>query len=67
MFPDPAGSLDAIHTGHLQIHQDHVRPDVGDQIDSLSPIVGYSGHFNSVGRFQDGLQPFQNDILIITN
>src|SRR5207249_8451629 len=37
---DALGGLDPVDAGHLQVHQDHVRPELGHQLDGLLAVGG---------------------------
>jgi len=64
---DQAGSLDAVHARHLQIHQHHIRPGVRDQLQCLGAILRYAHHLDPRRRAQDGLQSLAHQVLVVTN
>jgi hypothetical protein len=40
---DPAGCLEAIHYRHFDVHDNHVRPDLGGQFASLEAVFRSDG------------------------
>ena len=60
-----ANSLNAVHTRHLQIHQDNIGYFGIDQIEGLLTIIGGGDHVDFRVSLQDALEPFTDDFLVV--
>jgi hypothetical protein len=64
---DTAGCFDAVHVGHLYVHQDYVRPEISGPFDHLFS-GGRLAHDLHVGfRTQHEAQPFPEDGVIVSH
>ena len=56
---DPPGRLDAVDAGHLQVHQHHVRPVPGDDLDGLGAVLRGRHHLDAVVGAEQLLSPWR--------
>jgi hypothetical protein len=67
LFANLPGGQDTVHHRHLQIHQDQIGLQTGNHFERFEAVVSLSNHTDLTIRFQDALQAFANDLLIITD
>src|SRR5262245_24689612 len=56
---------DAVHLGHLYIHQDDIRLEGQSAFEGLLPIFGLADHDKALVQLEDGAQPLAHESLIL--
>jgi hypothetical protein len=62
---DAPGGLNAVHTGHHQVHQNHVRGVLAGQRHGRFPRIRLSHHRYIRLRIQKGTHPLPHQLVII--
>jgi ABC-type branched-subunit amino acid transport system ATPase component len=61
----PGGGLDAVHAGHADVHQDHVRIQAARLVQCLAAVGGLPGHGQVRLGFQQHPQALADEILVV--
>ena len=59
------GRLDAVHAGHPDVEQAHVRAQPPGQLDGLAPVGGLADDLDAGLRVEDHRQPGADDLLVV--
>jgi hypothetical protein len=63
--PQAAGGLHPVYPGHPQVHQDHVRPELGGEGQRLLAVRGGADHLDVGQQAEQHGQAFADDALVI--
>jgi hypothetical protein len=62
---DLTGRSHAVHPGHAQVHEDHIRVALRRQLNRFDAVSGQSDDFCVVEAGHDGGQPLPDDPLVV--
>src|SRR5918996_1113478 len=62
---EPRGALDAVHLGHGDVHEDHVRPQLACPLDRLGAVARLADDLKVVLRLQEEPEAGPDELLVI--
>ena len=62
---DLTGGLDAVHVGHLDVHEDHVWSGPTSGVDGFQPCRGLADDLDVVGLAQDHAETSPDEVVIV--
>jgi hypothetical protein len=63
-FNDETGRLHAVQRGHIDVHQNHVRPQLPRQLDGLASVLRLSYH-GEIGKLANVAQALADNAVVI--
>ncbi len=64
---DLAGRLNAVDSGHLEVHERHVRLMACDEFDGLGAVDGHAEDFDRGDARKQRSEAFANDLLVVAD